>query len=105
MALQRVLVPRRRASKQRTGHADFYASLLPAMIPVALLGSAVASILPKVGSPTKNSSTRRKSASVLSKKKSIPSREIPRLYRSPPSRLLHPPKRALGGRGRDHPLL
>ncbi|KAN0097744.1 hypothetical protein V8E55_002190 [Tylopilus felleus] len=28
-------------SKPRSGHADFYASLLPAMIPVALLGSAV----------------------------------------------------------------
>jgi hypothetical protein len=49
MPLHRVLrtcVPRQRAystpaSKPRSGHADFYASLLPAMIPVALLGSAV----------------------------------------------------------------
>ncbi|KAF8138167.1 hypothetical protein EV363DRAFT_1393634 [Boletus edulis] len=45
MFLQRVLGRQRvystSASKPRSGHADFYASLLPAMIPVALLGSAV----------------------------------------------------------------
>lgn len=33
-------------SKPRSGHADFYASLLPAMIPVALLGSAVYMVSP-----------------------------------------------------------
>ncbi|KAI9574975.1 hypothetical protein HD554DRAFT_2051531 [Boletus coccyginus] len=49
MPLQRAFrtcVPHQRAystpaSKPRSGHANFYASLLPAMIPVALLGSAV----------------------------------------------------------------
>ncbi|KAF8558990.1 hypothetical protein OG21DRAFT_1454070 [Imleria badia] len=45
MSLQRVLRAPYRAystpAKPRSGHADFYASLLPAMIPVALLGSAV----------------------------------------------------------------
>ncbi|KAG9317191.1 hypothetical protein JVU11DRAFT_1384 [Chiua virens] len=29
------------SSKPRSAHADFYSSLLPAMIPIALLGSAM----------------------------------------------------------------
>ncbi|KAG6378437.1 hypothetical protein JVT61DRAFT_12692 [Boletus reticuloceps] len=52
MFLTRVLARQRvystSASKPRSGHADFYASLLPAMIPVALLGSAVYMVSPLV---------------------------------------------------------
>ncbi|KAK0498481.1 hypothetical protein EDD18DRAFT_90653 [Armillaria luteobubalina] len=38
---RRPLAVRRRYSTQRSPHAQWYADLLPAMVPIALLGSAV----------------------------------------------------------------